>query len=181
MQTLDSIHSKEEYPVSKLLRRAQTAFRRFQLMFVSMPAFRFHVPEGLGHPDAFYARAMALSTHAAWFVLAVRLPEPEPVVETFLMAWDADVVGVLNSSPGKLESLLFVAPQRRGRTLRWVTKHVCEVWEATDLNDESECIVMVTEDGQEHSGYFMETPKRIKRGKLIAKVPAAAPKRRLDS
>jgi hypothetical protein len=155
---------------------------RFQLMFVSMPAFRFHVPEGLGHPDAFYARAMTLSTHSAWFVLAIRLPEPEPAVETFLLAWDADVVGVLNTSPGKLESLLFVVPQRRGRSLRWVTKHVCEVWEATDPNDDSECVLMVTEDGKEHSGYFMEIPKGVKRGKLIARLPAAAAtSRRMDS
>ena len=150
-------------------------------MFVSMPAFRFHVPKGLGHPDAFYARAMSLSTQSAWFVLAIRLPEPEPVVETFLLAWDADVVGVLNSSPGKLESLLFVAPQRRGRTLRWVTKHVCELWEATDLSDDSECVLMVAEDGQEHSGYFMATPKSVRRGKLIATVPKPAPKPGLHS
>lgn len=150
-------------------------------MFVSMPAFRFHVPKGLGDPDAFYARAMALSTHAAWFVLAIRHPEPEPAVETFLLAWDVDVVNVLKTSPGTLESLCFVAPERRGKTLRWISKHISEIWEASDPIDDSECVLMVAEDGKEHSGYFMETPERLQRGTLIAKAPAAAPKRRLDA
>ena len=150
-------------------------------MFVSMPEFQFHVPEPLAAPGAFYARAMSLSTHAAWFVLTIRMPEPDPVAETFLLAWDVDVVGALKTSPGKLESLLFVAPQRVGRKYRWVTKHIVELWEATDARDDSECVLMVAEDGQEHSGYFMERVKGVKRRQLIAKTPAIAPKRRLDS
>ena len=153
-------------------------------MFVSMPEFQFHVPEPLAAPGAFYARAMSLSTHAAWFVLTIRMPEPDPVAETFLLAWDVDVVGALKTSPGKLESLLFVAPQRVGRRYRWATKDIAEVWEATDPSDDSECVLMVAEDGLEHSGYFMEAAKGLKRRQFIAKTrPGAprAPKRRMDA
>ncbi len=150
-------------------------------MFVSMPEFQFHVPAPLGAPGAFYARAMALSTHAAWFILTIRILEPEPSSETFLLAWDSDVCSVLKTSQGTLESLLFVAPQRIGRKYRWVTKHIVELWEATDPRDDSECVLMVAEDGQEHSGYFMERVKGVKRRQLIAETPAIAPKRRLDS
>ncbi len=150
-------------------------------MFVSMPDFQFHVPEPLGVPGASYSRAMALSTHAAWFVLTVRMTGPDQSPETFLLSWDFDVVGVLKSSQGKLESLLFVAPQRIGRRYRWVTKHIVELWEAIDPSDESACVLMVAEDGQEHSGYFMEADKGVKRGKLIAKTLSVTPKPRFDA
>lgn len=150
-------------------------------MFVSMPEFQFHVPEPLAAPGAFYARAMTLSTHAAWFVLTVRLPEPEPLAETFLLAWDTDVVGALKTAPGELESLLFVAPQRVGRRYRWVTKQIAEVWEATDPSDASECVLMVAEDGAEHSGYFMEVAKGLQRRQFIARTAPRAPKRRADA
>ncbi len=150
-------------------------------MFVSMPEFRFHVPEPLAPPGAFYARAMSLSTHAAWFVLTIRMPEPEPVAETFLLAWDTDVVGALKTSPGQLESLLFVAPQRVGRLYRWVAKDISEVWEATDPSDDSECVLMVADDGQEHSGYFMEAANGLTRRQFIAKTRSRVPRRRLDA
>jgi len=150
-------------------------------MFVSMPEFQFHVPEPLAAPGAFYARAMSLSTHAAWYILTVRMPEPHGVAETFLLAWDTDVVGALKTSPGQLESLLFVAPRRVGRRHRWVAKDVVEVWEATDPSDDSECVLMIGEDGTEHSGYFMEAAKGLKRRQFIAKTRPGAPKRKLDA
>jgi hypothetical protein len=146
-------------------------------MFVSMPQFQLHVPAPLAAPGAFYARAMSLSSHAAWFVLTVRTAGPEPSIETFLLAWDSDVVSVLRTSPATLESLMFVAPQRSGRNAGWVSERIVEVWEATDPSDSSECVLMVTEDGQEHSGFFMEASNGIKRGQLVAKVPVSATKR----
>lgn len=150
-------------------------------MFVSMPEFQFHVPEPLAAPGAFYARAMSLSTHAAWFVLTIRLPEPDPLAETFLLAWDTDVVDALKTSPGKLESLLFVAPQRAGRRYRWIAREIAEVWEATDPSDESECVLMITEDGAEHSGYFMDPAKGLQRRQFIARTGQRAAKRRKDA
>jgi len=145
-----------------------------------MPEFQFHVPKGQGAPGAFYARAMALSTHAAWYILTLRIKEPEPTSETFLLAWDFDALGVIRTSAGVLESLLFVAPRRIGRNNIWVTKHIVEVWEATDPSDNSDCVLMVADDGQEHSGYFMEPSTGVKRRQLVAKT-AAAGERRLDS
>lgn len=180
MRTLNSISVAKECRASKLLRRGLW-LPAPDPMFVSMPEFQFHVPAPLAAPGAFYARAMTLSTHAAWFILTIRIMEPEPLSETFLLAWDIDVCGVLKSAQGKLESLLFVAPQRVGRKYRWVTKHITEIWEATDPTDESECVLMVAEDGQEHSGYFMERAKGVKRRQLIARTSGIAPKRRLDS
>jgi hypothetical protein len=150
-------------------------------MFVSMPDFEFHVPAPLAVPGAFYARAMALSTHSAWFILTTRTSEPEPTVNTLLLAWDVDVVDVLNSASNTLESLMFVAPRHSGRTSMWVTKHIAEIWQATDLSDDSECVLMVTEDGLEHSGYFMEQTKTAKRRRLVARAPVGTTKRRATS
>ena len=146
-------------------------------MFVSMPEFQLRIPKPLAKPGAFYARAMALSTHAAWFVLTVAINEPEPSTETFILSWDIDVAEVLKTAPGRLESLLFVAPRRTGRRTSWATKHIVELWEATDPSDDSECILMVAEDGQEHSGYFMEPSQGVTRNRLIAQVPRPTPQR----
>lgn len=150
-------------------------------MFVSMPEFQLHVPEPLAPPGAFFARAMSLSTHSAWYVLSIRMPEPDSYNETFLLAWDTDVVGALRSSPGKLESLLFIAPKRVGRRYRWVAKDIVEIWEATDPSDDSECVLMIGEDGMEHSGYFMDASKGLKRREFVARTRPGAPKRRMDA
>ena len=137
-------------------------------MFVSMPEYEFPVPKQLAIPGAFYSRAMTLTTHAAWFVLAMRTLEAEPILETFVLAWDTDVANVLETSGRKFESLMFVAPQRVEGQYRWASKQIVEVWRATDLDDDSECVLMLAEDGQEHSGFFMEAKSKTQRRELVA-------------
>jgi hypothetical protein len=144
-------------------------------MFVSIPEFQFHVPEPLGVPGACYSRAMALSTNAAWFVLTLRMPQPEAPFETFLLAWDLDVVNVIKTSRAQVESLLFVSPRWHGDQQGWITKHIAEVWDATDSQSEDEhCVLMVTNDGQEYSGYFMSPVQGVQRRALVAKVRTTA-------
>lgn len=150
-------------------------------MFVSLPEYQFHVPEELAAPGAFYARALSLSTHAAWFVLTLRLPEPNPVLETFLLAWDTDAADALKTAPGQLESLMFVAPQRVGRSYRWVTKDIAEVWRARDPADDSECVLMIADDGSEHSGYFMAPAKGLECREFVARTAMRAAGRRQDA
>ena len=179
MRNSNTSQMTQGWPSSKLIRRSRRLHAPDK-MFVSMPEFEFHVPAPLAAPGTFHARAMAVSTHTAWFVLTIRMSEPEPSCETFVLAWDVDVVSVLKSSPGELESLLFVAPHRVARKFRWVTKQVVEIWEATDPSDDSECVLMVAEDGQEHSGYFMERASGLTRRQFVAKTTAVA-KRRRDS
>ena len=143
-------------------------------MFVSMPDYDFYVPPQLAIPGALYSRAMTLTTHAAWFVLALRTLEEEPTLETFVLAWDTDVAQVLETSGRNFESLMFVAPQSVQGRCRWTSKQIVEVWRATDPEDESECVLMLAEDGQEHSGFFMEVKTNIQRRQLVACRPEGA-------
>jgi hypothetical protein len=151
-------------------------------MFVSMPEFQFPVPEPLAVPGAFYARAMAWSTSAAWFVLNLQSSSPQGAHDTLLLAWDTDVADVIRSSDAELESLFFVAPQRFGRRCGWFTKQIVEVWEAIDPSEaDSRCILMVADDGQEHSGFFMERAAGLKRTRLVARTLPRAGKGKLHA
>ncbi len=142
-------------------------------MFVSMPEFQFPVPAPLGIPGAFYARAMTWSSSAAWFVLTLRYPEAQGS-QTCLLAWDTDVADVIASGGGQLESLLFVALKSAGKRRGWSTTQIAEVWEASDPDDEGgRRILMVSEDGQEYSGFFMELATGLQRKKLIARTRSA--------
>lgn len=154
-------------------------------MFVSMPEFKFEVPAQLAKPGAFYARAMTLSSHSAWFIVTLRFKAPEPTTETFLLVWDTDVASVICTAAPEAElmALMFATPHRGGNTHGWQTKDIAEVWEATNPAEEDEhCILMVAEDGTEHSGYFMERCSGLKRTKLIARTrPTCGAKGSLDA
>lgn len=136
-------------------------------MFLSMPEFQFKVPEALSTPGATFSRAMGLATNAAWYVVCVRPRDPERHRESFVVAWDSDVAHIIETMEADLESLMFVAPGRAG----WSAKQIVEVWRATNPADESNpAILMIAEDGVEHSGYFMERVEGFQRGCLVGRV-----------
>jgi hypothetical protein len=136
-------------------------------MFLSMPEFQFKVPEPLGAPGATFSRALTLATHAAWFVLSVRGRTRDASRESFLIAWDADVAHALETSDAELVSLMLVAPGAAG----WVSRCVKEVWHATDPKEpETPAILMVDENGDEYSGFFMERAIDFRRDRLVARV-----------
>jgi len=153
-------------------------------MFVSMPEFQFRVPPGLAAPGAFYARAMSVSTTAAWYVLTLRFGGADPSVETFLMTWDTDVVDAIRTAPAeaKLASLMVMASHRSGSTRGWHSKRIMEIWEATDPSQNNEAsVLMVAEDGQEYSGLFMDVATGLKRIRLVARTPIDRRKTKLDA
>jgi hypothetical protein len=140
-------------------------------MFASLPEHHFPMPAGLAVPGAVYARTMSLTTHAAWYVLTVRFLEDDLTAQTFLLAWDTDVADAIRTGQGhvEVESLMFVTPTHADSQIRWQCKQVTEIWSATDpADDDREYILMVTEDGQEHSGYFMSSENKLKRQALLA-------------
>lgn len=180
MRTLSSKLGRRKYKEAKLPRRGQTAARR--PMFITMPEFQLHVPVPLAAPGAFYARAMGLTLHCAWYVLTIRFLDPEPGCETYLMAWDSDVVDTIKSSSGQLETLMIIAPHQERHRCGWLATQIAEVWEAIDpeQNDEPH-VLMIAEDDREYSGHFMTAALGLKRQSLVARARIAGMKHHLDA
>src|ERR1700740_29210 len=84
-------------------------------MFVSLPPYEFNVPAEIAPPGARYWRGLGMSVNAAWFVLTVRLRTPERLSETFLIAWDSDIVDALATLEGDAVALMCIAPDARSR------------------------------------------------------------------
>ncbi len=144
-------------------------------MFVSMPEYRFSMPLKISLPDAMYWRTLGISTCAAWFVLSVRTREPDAIPDTFLLAWDSDVVGAVTSLDADVESLLFVAPHVRGRKRGWFSRQIREIWSATDPTEpEIPAMIFVGEDGRDYAGLFMDRARGFVRDRLVAQVGQSA-------
>lgn len=141
-------------------------------MFVSLPEYKFFIPPEIAPPDATYWRTLGISTCAAWFVVTLRSREPEALPDTFLLAWDTDVVSALTSLDAELDSLLFVAPHVRGRKRGWFSRPVREIWAAIDPA-ENPCVLFVGEDGQDYAGLFMDRARGLVRERLVARVGPA--------
>ena len=148
---------------------------KFAFTFVSLPEYKFDVPPEIAPPDATYWRTLGLSTRAAWFVVTLRSRKPEALPDTFLLAWDTDVVSALTSLDAELQSLLFVAPHVRGRKRGWFSKPIREIWSAIDpAQPENPCVLFVGEDGRDYGGLFMEQVRGLVRSRLIARVGLSA-------
>lgn len=144
-------------------------------MFVSMPEYQFYIPPEIAPPDATYWRTLGISTCAAWFVLSVRSREPDALLDTFLLAWDKDVVGAVTSLDADVESLLFVAPHMRGKKRGWFSRQIKEIWHAADPSEpENPTVVFVGEDGHDYAGLFMDRARGFVRDRLVARVGLSA-------
>jgi hypothetical protein len=140
-------------------------------MFVSMPEYQFHIPAEIAPPDATYWRTLGISTCAAWFVLSVRSREPDALLDTFLLAWDTDVVSAVTTLDADVESLLYVAPHVRGRKRGWFSRQIREIWEGSDPQEpENPCVLFVGEDGLDYAGLFMDRARGFVRDRLVARV-----------
>ena len=143
-------------------------------MFVSMPEYQFYIPPEIAPPDVTYWRTLGISTCAAWFVLSVRSREPNAPLDTFLLAWDSDVVGAVTALDACVESLLCVAPHVRGRKRGWFSRQIREIWAATDpAEPENAAVVFVDEDGHDYAGLFMDRARGFVRDRLVARVGPA--------
>ncbi len=144
-------------------------------MFVSMPEYQFNIPPEIAPPDATYWRTLGISTCAAWFIVTLRSREPEALPDTFLLAWDTDVVSALTSLDADLDSLLFVAPHVRGSKRGWFSRPIREVWAASDpAEPENPCVLFVGEDGRDYAGLFMDRARGFVRDRLVARVGFSA-------
>jgi len=144
-------------------------------MFVSMPEYQFYIPPEIAPPDATYWRTLGISTCAAWFVLSVRSREPDALLDTFLLAWDTDVVDAVTSLDADVKSLLFVAPHVRGRKRGWLSRQIREIWAATDPTEpENSAVNFVGEDGHDYAGLFMDRTRGFVRERLVARVGLSA-------
>jgi len=144
-------------------------------MFVSMPEYQLCIPPEIAPPDATYWRTLGISTCAAWFVLSVRSREPDALLDTFLLAWDTDVVSAVTTLDVELESLLYVAPHVRGRKRGWFSRQIREIWSATDpAEPENPALIFVGEDGRDYAGIFMDQASGLIRNRLVARVGISA-------
>jgi hypothetical protein len=171
MQTLSSGETREQ---SKLHNRSPGRLEQVALdtpMFVSMPEYQFEVPPALAPANAKYWRSLSISTNAAWFVLTVRSRDPQAVPDTFLLAWDIDLVNVVKSRDVVIESLMFVAQHVRGPNRGWFSQQIREIWEATDTAEgDNPCVVLVDENGLDRTGPFMDLTSGMVRDRLVARV-----------
>ncbi len=136
-------------------------------MFVSLPQYRFHVPAPLATPGANYWRSLALSTNTPWYVLTVRAERASPT-DTFLLAWDSDLVEATKAADVQVESLLLIA--RTGPRSGWHPIKIAEIWEAADPEDEATGLLLVDVHGAEYSGFFMQPAVGVQRIRLVAKL-----------
>jgi hypothetical protein len=105
----------------------------------------------------------------------VRSREPDALLDTFLLAWDKDVVSAVTTLDADLQSLLFVAPHMRGSKRGWFSRQIREVWSATDpAEPDNPTVVFVGEDGHDYAGLFMDRARGFVRDRLVARVGHAA-------
>jgi hypothetical protein len=174
MQTLSSGSIGEESRLRNL-RGGALVRTPSAAMFVSMPEYQFFIPPEIAPPDATYWRTLGISTCAAWFVVTLRSREPEALPDTFLLAWDTDVVSAVTSLDADLESLLFVAPHVRGRKRGWFSRQIKEMWHAADpAEPENPAVVFVGEDGLDYTGLFMDRARGFILDRLVARVGLTA-------
>ena len=138
-------------------------------MFVSMPDFQFQVPPPLAPPGAKFWRSLGVSTRTPWFVLTVRSRSQELFIDTFLLAWDSDVVDTIKSLDAELESLFCLAPSSARRGNGWTTKNIKEIWAREPAAEGESDVLFVDADGQAYSGMFFQPVVGATRRQLIAR------------
>jgi hypothetical protein len=138
-------------------------------MFVSMPDFQFKVPSPLAPHGAKFWRSLGVSTRTPWFLLTVRSRSQELFIDTFLLAWDSDVVDTIKSLDAELESLFCLAPCRSGQGNGWTTRKLQEIWSVAPATEGGSDLLFVDADGHEFSGMFFEPSVGAVRRELIAR------------
>jgi hypothetical protein len=152
-------------------------------MFVSMPEFRFQVPQGLGPRGAQYWRTLTTSTNSAWFILKLKLQEADGVgIRTFLFWWDQDVAQAIEDlQPLRIESLVCVLPSHFDPDDDGDGSKLCvvmsEIWRShNDEFPDMETILFIDEDGVERGGLFGDrSASPMPRIRLVGRVAAVAP------
>jgi hypothetical protein len=139
-------------------------------MFVSMPDFLFQVPPLLAPPGAKFWRSVGVSTRLPWFVLTMRPRSEELLIDTFLFAWDTDVVNAIRCLDAELESLYCFAPCMPGQGNGWTTKKIHQVWAAEPVAEGESDVLFVDAEGNEYSGMFFAPSVGAVRRELIARV-----------
>jgi hypothetical protein len=141
-------------------------------MFVTRSVDRMPLPTELAKAGIEYWRSLTLSTTAAWYVLTVRPPTKHHQQTTILLHWDEDLVGCIESLDADIASLLCITPQPlEGLEDGWRSINVAEVWQGVELDqNEQRCIVLVSDTGQEHTGHFSDSKRRVLKTKIVARI-----------
>lgn len=97
-------------------------------MFVTVPQFEQLVPKALGHADAKYWSAMALSMEASWFLLTHRTAFEEGAeLQTIAVAWESKLRLLLEEAePTSLLALHVIEPTSQAGG--WALNQIVEVW-----------------------------------------------------
>jgi len=140
-------------------------------MFVTLPEYKFHVPQGIAEPGAQYWRTLGISCNSAWFLLTLHPATEEGFRDTFLLTWDTDVADGIESLQREVASLLCIAPPASELRNSWSSFPIAEVWRATDPEGEDmPCMLFVGEDGLEYSGLFGSRAQGLVREHLVARI-----------
>lgn len=125
------------------------------------------MPQGMGIPNAKYWRTVAWSTGAAWFVLTAQGRSDPEIYDTFLLAWDNDVVDALKTTNSDLYALLVMMPVERVLSGRPATVEIREIWESGSSEHGDISLVFVDVHGIERTGPFMDPDPDSSKGRLL--------------
>lgn len=138
-------------------------------MFVTIPGFQIDAPECLAPKGTGFYRALGLSSRASWFIMTLGQGAAS---ETFLLAWDSDVVSTLDASGGELKSLAMVTNPSGSQD--WAIVRIREIWSARGHAEaDDDAYLFVDEEGSEHPGFALYGDHSLRRENLIARVNTA--------
>ena len=98
-------------------------------MFVSIPAFEQHVPQGLAPADHKHWLAVMLSNQAPWFLLTHAIGN---LTQTVAVAWESTLLSLVEMVGSQsVLSVRLMIPDASGAG-SWAMKEVIEVWSPSD-------------------------------------------------
>lgn len=100
-------------------------------MFVTHPSLEQHVPLGFASPHNRFWRGVTLSLETPWY-LCVVLSKEKGAVETSLIAWESDLIQLLEAQAVNGD-LLSIARMDKSRSKpgRWEFRWIDALWEST--------------------------------------------------
>jgi hypothetical protein len=99
-------------------------------VFLSDYRFEQRVPSALLPPGTKSWRVVELSLRVPWYIAALRDPL-EQCSRELMLAYEADLVDLIESSRDSIKAIHRVVPPRNGHA-EWVIEPVTSVWRLTD-------------------------------------------------
>jgi len=139
-------------------------------MFISAPAFEQRVPRELLPPGGRAWRVLELSLLVPWYVVTVAADEG--IAQTFLVAWDSDLLAFLEpGAQNTITSLTFFAPPSNAIG-NWTAREVRSVWKAWfGSGENSFCLSFRDDNGEFWNSTSSASIAQTSRRELLMRLP----------